>query len=76
MEFEELRQGDYVKARVGNERLWFQVLSHVGVPSNAVICRLASAPETGIVFDGRCTIDRDWIIETSRARSALKLVTT
>lgn len=67
-EFAALRQGDFVKARVGNERIWFSVLSHVDQPSNAVICVLANDPEH-CVLDGRVTLDRDWIIETMRDES-------
>lgn len=64
--FEDLRQGDFVKARVGNERLWFQVLSHCDDPPNAVVCTVASAP-VAATFDGRVTLDREWILETQRS---------
>ena len=60
MEFEDLRQGDFVKARVGNERLWFTVLA---VVPNAAICTLASKPVGEIYFDGRCTLDRAWMMD-------------
>lgn len=74
-EFADLRQGDFVKARIGNERIWFSVLAHVGgQPSNAVICTLSNDPQE-CVFDGRTTLDRDWIIETMRdEKPTLKLV--
>lgn len=62
--FEQLRQGDLVKAVVGNERLWFTVLHTVDDPANAVVCTLQSEPVSGITFDGRTTIDRRWIIDT------------
>lgn len=73
--FEALQHGDYVKARVGNERLWFEVLSHTGEGTqNAIICRMVSISQEGVVFDGRCTLDRDWIIDTSRAKPKLTIV--
>lgn len=76
--WEDIRQGDCVKVRVGNERLWFEVLGHSVTEGqcNSVICRLSSVPaEDGIVFDGRVTIDRDWIIEAARkAKPKLRLV--
>ena len=73
-EFADLRQGDFVKARVGNERIWFQVLAHIDQPSNAVICTLTNDP-LHCVFDGRVTLDRNWIIETMRdEKPTLKLV--
>jgi hypothetical protein len=69
--FEDLRQGDLVKVRVNNERLWFEVLAHVAGEgrSNAVLARLSSKPVEGVVFDGRVTLDRAWIIETHRRES-------
>lgn len=63
MEFEELRQGDFVKARVGNERLWFTVLALV---PNAVVCTLASQPVGEVYFDGRCTLDKAWVMDAAR----------
>jgi hypothetical protein len=75
--FEDLRQGDFVKVRVGNERLWFEVLHSAESQGmrNAVVCRLASAPAEGVVFDGRVTIDRDWITDTARQhKPTLKVV--
>lgn len=74
--FEDLCSGDFVKVRVGNERLWFKVLAHVDSPSNAIMCILQSEPVSPLIFDGRVTIDRDWIIETQCAPRApsLKLV--
>ncbi len=64
---EELAQGDFVKVRVGNERIWFEVLTMLASDGvcNAVICRLANIPQE-CVFDGRVTIDREWIIDTNR----------
>ena len=67
--FDELKQGDFVKVRVGNERIWFAVLSHIcqrlDGAYNAVLCSLASDP-VECVFDARVTIDRDWILESAR----------
>ena len=59
--FEEVRPGHYVKARVGNESLWFVVIGLI--ENNAVRCRMASDSITGIVFEGECTLDRNWISE-------------
>lgn len=72
--FDNLKPGDFVKVRVGNEGLWFEMLDRV--ENNALVARLANNPVTGIVFDGRCTIDRDWIVDTAskRVRPDLKVV--
>lgn len=71
--FDDLRQGDFVKARIGNERLWFEVLTLVDRPSNAVMCVLASTPACGAVFDGRVTLDRVQILETKPRATPPKL---
>lgn len=77
-EWDDVAQGDFVKVRVGNERVWFQVLarSETEGQCNSLICRLDTSPaEAGIVFDGRVTIDRDWVTEAVRkAPPHLKLV--
>lgn len=68
LKFEDLGLGDMVQARVGNERLWFQVDQPVAdTVINAVVCRLHSTPISGIVFDGQVTLDREWIIDVYRA---------
>jgi hypothetical protein len=58
--------GWWVQARVGNERLWFEVIGRV--ENNAFLCRLASHSVTGVTFDGRCTLDRDWIMQARPPR--------
>lgn len=66
IEFDDLRQGDFVKVRIGNERLWFNVLSFVDNPANAVLCTLVSSSICGARFDGRVTLDRSQIIDAAR----------
>lgn len=59
--FDDVVSGNTVKARVGNEGLWFVVIRRV--ENNAVVCRMISDSITGVVFDGECTLDRNWICE-------------
>lgn len=82
-DFDDLRNGDFVKVRVAGERLWFRVIAlscPFGIPArgfNAVLCVLDSKPRDDVHFDGRVTIDREWVIETARPEekgSHLRLV--
>lgn len=71
--FEALLAGDFVEARVGNERMWFEVVMLVdddGQDANAVIVRPANHSACGAVYDGCATFDRSWIID-ARAQSRM-----
>lgn len=71
--FEALLAGDFVQVRVGNERLWFEVIALVDdddQPANAVIVRAANRSACGAVYDGCATFDRSWIMD-ARAQSRM-----
>jgi len=73
LDINEIQPEDFVKVAVGNEKLWFQVKDFI--ENNAYLCRLVSEPVTGVIFDGLCTIDKDWIIDAVRGhKRELKLV--
>lgn len=67
---EDLQPGDFVKVSVGHEGLWFEVLAWAEDPGcehrNALICRVANESVTGLVFDGRTSIDKHWVGDTAR----------
>ena len=62
--------GDFVKVAVGGERLWFRVLHTFGNGPRllGVVAELDSEPvNLWTTFDGKVTLDRDWIIEVAGA---------
>lgn len=72
----EVRSGDFIKATVAGERLWFKVLNVIAFNDRPIgfVCRLDSKPDDpSIVFDGRVTIDVYAVIETGRAIDRPKL---